>query len=949
SVKGYLIDKQGVIRSDNTAHDTGSDVTRINDEYPDAAFTRTLTAYLNQINGFFTGDTKPEVLRLGSGPYEYAAIEPIQNTDWSIVAFCNSGTLSGTGSFFLLLIAMLAMLFLYVVFRNTLMSRMIFIPMKQLAQSVSAGMCDEGVYGSDRDDEIGELARTIQNTGRENQSQTKRLNAATAKLEAVIANYPGIIWCVDQDNMITLFNGRYLGELGLLPESFEGKKVSEALHDDRFSAITSNIQKTFSQGPQDINTEIGGKMYRIRTTPLYDGAGVVITIVGSFDDITERTRLQNELKTALTAAQEASDAKTDFLANMSHEMRTPLNAIIGLSELTLSSEDLDPAGFTNLEKINSAGMTLLSTVNDILDISKIEAGKFELVPVDFDLPSMLNDVITQSIMYTGEKPIVFIPDINENLPSRVYGDDLRIRQILNNLLSNAFKYTQKGEVVLALNFTPEDDSIWLIADVRDTGIGIKPEDIKKLFSDYIKLDTRINRGIEGAGLGLPITKKLVELMGGSISVTSEYGKGSVFTVRMKLKITDAAIIGAQAVSNLRKFNYTEEKRGKNVRMPRPNMSYARVLVADDVPTNLDVFKGMMKPYKINVDCVSGGQEAVDAIKNDKIRYNAVFMDHMMPGIDGIKATKMIREEIGTEYAKNIPIIALTANALVGNETMYLAKGFQAFISKPIDMERLDTVIKEWVRDKEKENKAGVPGSGNYKDEASRKELIQRTITRRRSGIDRRGLAKQIPGIDVINGIKRIGGNLLVYVKILHAYAVNTRELLKKIETVDANSLKDYIIIVHGIKGSSYSLFADDIGRQAETLEKAANAGDLAAVESMNPSFLESAEKLLTNIITVIGKTGETASRPAKSKPDEKLLELLLEACTQYRINTADDIINDIEEYRYYADDGLAVWLRENADQSNFEEIIARLRKILSNSGKNTHNNGQEGMNGDTPQ
>ena len=328
------------------------------------------------------------------------------------------------------------------------------------------------------------------------------ISDTAAKLEAVIANYPGIIWCMDHNSVITLFNGRFLKLLGLNQSNFEGRILADVLQEYGFSGISQDIRKTFTEGSQDLNSEVNGKMYRIRTTPIYNESGVVVNVMGSFDDITERTQLQKELKEALKIAQEASEAKTKFLANMSHEMRTPLNAVIGLSGLTLDAGELSEDAKGNLEKINSAGSTLLSTVNDILDISKIEAGKFELIPVEYDTPSLINDTITQSIMRMQEKPIKFEMIIDENLPTRLYGDDLRIKQIMNNLLSNSFKYTQKGTVTLEVKCekdsgqAADNNSVWFIVTVRDSGIGIKPENIDDLFKDYAKLDVKSHRKIE---------------------------------------------------------------------------------------------------------------------------------------------------------------------------------------------------------------------------------------------------------------------------------------------------------------------------------------------------------------------------------------------------------------------------------------------------------------------
>jgi len=403
---------------------------------------------------------------------------------------------------------------------------------------------------------------------------------------------------------------------------------------------------------------------------------------------------------------EGSRQKSVFLANMSHEMRTPLNAVIGLSELLLEDRKISEDVYLSLEKINNAGTTLLSTVNDILDISKIEAGRLELRPAEYDIASLINDAVTQSVMRIGDKPVRFILDVNEDLPSALYGDDLRIKQILNNLLSNAFKYTMEGTVELSVRCGPAcgmGDALWLFIKVSDTGIGIRGDDLNNLFSDYIQVSNHSTRKIEGTGLGLPITKKIAEMMGGGIIAQSEFGKGSSFMVKVLQKHVSDSVIGPQTAQNLKDFRYSEKKRARFSQLPRLQLPYARVLVVDDVDINCDVARGILLTYGMQVDCASSGQEAVNAIRGEEVKYNAVFMDHMMPGMDGIEAVRIIRHEIGTEYAKNIPIIALTANAIAGTEGMFLKNGFQAFVSKPIEVERLDSVIHEFIRNRELEN------------------------------------------------------------------------------------------------------------------------------------------------------------------------------------------------------------------------------------------------------
>ena len=611
-----------------------------------------------------------------------------------------------------------------------------------------------------------------------------------------------------------------------------------------------------------------------------------------------------DLEEALELAQDANQAKSDFLAKMSHEMRTPLNAIIGLSELCIGDETLNEEALANAEKINNAGATLLSTVNDILDISKIEANKLELIPTAYDMPSLLNDTITQSIMHIGDKPITLILDLDPNLPTQLYGDELRIKQILNNLLSNAFKYTRAGTVELGVRAEKKEEKVWLSAWVRDSGIGIKPENLEKLFEDYTQLDTKANRRIMGTGLGLTITKKLVEVMSGSINVESEYGKGSTFTVRLLQKHVTDSVIGPEVVDSLKKFRYSDAKRRKASKKKAISMPYAHVLIVDDIATNLDVAKGLMKPYNMKIDCLMSGQEAIDAIKAEKTRYSAIFMDQMMPGMDGIEATKRIRA-IGTDYAKNIPVIALTANAIVGNEEMFINEGFQAFISKPIEITKLDAVLREWVRDKDLEAHL----SGGKEGENTSVVLAY---------------AADIDGLDAVKGMERFSWDEDTYVNILRSYKSNTIPLLEKIKDVKKDELDSYAIVVHGIKGSSRGIGANEIGDLAEALEKAAKAGDIDYVTDGNKPFLKVAKKLIADLDGMLSMIDNTKQKPKMDKPDATALNRLMEACKEYDMDGVDTAIAEIKSFSYVNDNGLTEWLNENVEQMNFTQIVERL-------------------------
>jgi len=412
--------------------------------------------------------------------------------------------------------------------------------------------------------------------------------------------------------------------------------------------------------------------------------------------------LAKNRKQKLTYAEEANRAKSVFLSNMSHEMRTPMNVVVGLTNLMLEDSEIPAKIKENLKKIGIAGNTLIGLINDVMDISKIEAGKLDLMLTQYDVPSLINDIIVLNMIRLEDKPIAFYLDIKGDLPYSLYGDDLRIKQILNNILSNAFKYTQNGSVTLGISsISKSPDNVWLSVYVNDTGVGIKKEDIAKLFTDYSQVDTRSNRNVQGAGLGLSITKKLVELMNGEITVESEHDKGTTFRLRILQGVVNEKTIGEEIAANLRNFCYKDTAKRTHEKLVRPDMSYAKVLVVDDMPTNLDVAAGMLRKYKMQVDCAKTGKEAVELIAGKKTIYNAIFMDHMMPEMDGMEATKKIRA-LGTEYSDKIPIIALTANAIAGNEKMFLENGFNAFLPKPINMMTLDSIVQNLIRDKSRE-------------------------------------------------------------------------------------------------------------------------------------------------------------------------------------------------------------------------------------------------------
>ncbi|MDR3152738.1 MAG: response regulator [Deltaproteobacteria bacterium] len=438
---------------------------------------------------------------------------------------------------------------------------------------------------------------------------------------------------------------------------------------------------------------------KVRTTAVLLSAGMVFVLASGLLGLFLYKRKASQ-------SEAANLSKSQFLANMSHEIRTPLNAIIGLSDIELQGKLPDGLRST-FEKIYSSGSNLLAIINDILDISKIESGAFQIIEADFQTAQLLSDTVQQNIVRIGTKRITFRLEVDGGFPATLRGDELRIRQILANLLSNAFKYTDEGEVTLAAGHSQavHDGNMEISFVITDTGRGIKHEDLPKLFKEYSQLDAKANRNIEGTGLGLSITSRLTVLMGGSISVQSEYGKGSVFTVKLPLKAIGPKILGDDTARDLCEGRFAKAAgRGKKSFTRTKLPPGGRVLVVDDLDVNLHVAKGLLKRYGLQIDTALSGIEAVDLVRAasgapESERYDIIFMDHMMPVMDGIEAARIIRTDLGSDYAKNVPIIALTANALAGSKEMFLSHGFNSFISKPIDLMQLDEELARWIKAK----------------------------------------------------------------------------------------------------------------------------------------------------------------------------------------------------------------------------------------------------------
>lgn len=421
--------------------------------------------------------------------------------------------------------------------------------------------------------------------------------------------------------------------------------------------------------------------------------------------IQNQQRMQERLKEKAKELEIANQAKSDFLANMSHEIRTPMNAIAGMVELALRSEEIPEKERDYLYDIQSAGRDLLVIINDLLDFSKIDSGDFKIAEEPYEITSIVHDVtnVVQAMM--GDKKVELCVEMNPKIPVKLKGDGLRIKQIIMNLLGNAAKYTEEGRILLKVDYKPESDAelktgqkVQLLVSVEDTGIGIQPEKLQNLFMAFTQADSRRNRVFGGNGLGLAITKKLIELMHGTLDAVSEVGKGSTFSFSLEQEIVDAKPCMVTEKELVQQTALQKENIGKTPHKEKPDMTSfqapdVKILIVDDNRVNQKVAEGLLRPYHMQIDTASSGAQAIEMVKSKE--YDLILMDYMMPEMDGIDATKMIRA-MEEEYYKKLPIVALSANAINGVAEMFIEGGMNDFVAKPIEMRVMDAKLKKWL-------------------------------------------------------------------------------------------------------------------------------------------------------------------------------------------------------------------------------------------------------------
>ena len=605
--------------------------------------------------------------------------------------------------------------------------------------------------------------------------------------------------------------------------------------------------------------------------------GKIARILWVTEDIDKERRERERLIDASERAVAASEAKSAFLSNMSHEIRTPINAVLGMNEMILrESDDKNILGYS--ENIRSAGSTLLGLINDILDFSKIEAGKMEIIPVDYDLSSVINDLVNMIQTKADAKGLKLEFEISREVPKLLHGDEVRIKQIVTNILTNAVKYTEKGRVTLCIDYEKipdEEDCILLDVAVKDTGIGIKEEDMKKLFSEFDRIEEKRNRNVEGTGLGMSITKRLLEMMGSELQVESKYGLGSKFSFSLRQTVIKWEELGDYEAA----YKASLASRGKyheKFRAPK-----AEILVVDDTPMNLEVFINLLKKTEIKIETAATGEEAL-SLAFDK-EYDVIFLDHMMPDKDGIETLHEMRER---KDAPNLqtPVICLTANAISGAREKYLAEGFDNYLTKPIDSEKLEEMLIEYLPEEKI-----IPAESDEDaetDETGDNMRIPDYIT---------GISE----IDTDTGIKNCGG-IEEYMKTVEIYAKAVKDNADETEQFwKSADIKNATIKIHALKSSSRIIGATDLGELAQELENAGNENDTEKLGERIDELLYRYRKIGEALSPLIGvdEPNESDLNPISEDELGQMYTAISEFISVSDYDSVVDLIEALKGYR----------------------------------------------------
>lgn len=716
---------------------------------------------------------------------------------------------------------------------------------------------------------------------------------ATTEIQILLDSIPYVVLLEDTDEIVMsknlLFNEYF-------PDFFniKGKSSSEWKKSLNITTVPGAKQKevvTYYQGEE--------RTLLMEEEPLLDifyrQNGKIITLA----DITDERKISKELEESRKKAQEANRAKSLFLANMSHEIRTPINSVIGMNEMILRESGEQETRSYALNARRSAKM-LLGLINDILDFSKIETGKMELTPVNYTTAEVISDVVKMNISRANDKGLTLKLDVDPNLPSELYGDDVRLRQIISNLLTNAIKYTREGTVTVSVGGSVSEDGVLAMSVcVSDTGIGIKQEDIEKLFDAFQRIDNSVTRRIEGTGLGLNITMKLLMLMDSKLEVKSEYGKGSEFFFTVDQKVVDGTPMGRLEINaeNADEFTYTAS-------FAAPD---AKILMVDDNDMNRVVFRSLLKQTKVQVYDAASGYECLSLV--EKERFDIIFLDHMMPGMDGIETFHRLKE--GENLCKDVPVIMLTANAVSGVREAYLAEGFTNFLSKPISPSQLEKMIKSYLPE----------------------ELI-----REASECEETAARSSLPEIDGFNfdiarlyaksddtiksSLEAFGDNLVKSAALLRYYLPIVRD--------SEDNLELFRIQAHSLKGTAAIVGATQVSEIAKTAEFAAKAANYGRIEAITPILIEETAACL-NRIEAAGVYARKPLSPDISQLADKVKKIL-SLMEEFNVEEADEIMNELYGYSYPDDIQVQIEILKiaevNCDIESICRVAAELEHVL---------------------
>ena len=562
-------------------------------------------------------------------------------------------------------------------------------------------------------------------------------------------------------------------------------------------------------------------------------AFVCSNIVKIVSSSLEKAKLTAALEKAKQEAESANQAKTQFLARMSHEIRTPVNAVIGMNEMILrESSEAEIRNYAH--DVKNSSISLLNIINEILDSTKIESGMMEIVDVEYEIGSFLNDLYNMTNVKAKEKDLELIFDVDPAIPHKYRGDDKRIRQVLLNILTNAIKYTDNGNVTMEVRCKTEGDKAVLFYSIKDTGIGIKKEDIDKIYDSFVRFDISKNRNVEGTGLGMGIAQSFLKLMGSELEIKSEYGKGSEFAFHIVQEIVNKEPLG-DFRERIAKAGEQEIYRTEYI------APEAKILVVDDYKMNLKVFKNLLKQTKMQIFEADSGEKCLEML--GKQSFDIIFLDHMMPGMDGVETLHEIRRR---GLGENTPIIMLTANAIVGNKEKYIAEGFDDFLSKPIMPDKLDKIVLNCLPknliytniDEQEGNMLQVENFATAEAQSTGDDVVWENVGN--TIVDR--IKDSIPELDVKTGLATCSGDEDFYVELLTLFLeLNIKDELVKY--FDEGDYKNYCIRIHGFKNNAYSIGAKQLGDLAYKMECLTREGFSEAIDELQRSLFEQYDRI----------------------------------------------------------------------------------------------------------